>query len=411
MSKFSVFAVAAMFAATTHLSAATPEAAMNAIAVPGADGYGYCDYAKAYATPIFKKFEEFAKKLLDVMKDTPGGVDIKKYEAFEELCKREGFGSDNYQSGAFSMAIGNFIEKTVKAAMDGGEPNIDFNDLSLVFGYSFKKSVSKEGISKLAKEYAGLYAGDVKETIEELLKKVAVADFAHGGATGFALSFKLDADDLEDMPFDKTPVLALALLADGKVMLFGLEKDVKAAVERANAGTKAEPSAELKKLLDSSIGGTPFARRDGYGANVIPKFFRDKMAELEDDMKDFPISGVVPAIKAAKVLQGLRFTSAYGDKLDFSINFVLDNAESAASLKDLIQINVLGMAKMGLYQVTGKNTAFAESLAAVVDANSTSINFSITAADLDSFLDFIKKNFEAPAFAPFFMDEDDDDDD
>jgi hypothetical protein len=118
--------------------------------------------------------------------------------------------------------------------------------------------------------------------------------------------------------------------------------------------------------------------------------------------------GYQPAINAAKALQGVRFAYAYGGKFDCAVNFVLNNAETAAGLKDVIQIQALGMAKMMLFQFAGKNTAFAESLAATVDGASTSVNLSVPADDLNLFFDAFKKKMEEPAFAPFFIDEDDD---
>jgi len=406
MSKLSLFAVAAMFAAT-HLSAATPEAAMNAATVPGADVYGYADYAKLYAAPIVKKLTEFTEKFQTLFKDKAESEDIKKFEAFREKCKRAGISEENLASIAYSLNIGKLIDKAVKAA-DGDDINIDFTtDIGVLLAISVKNPVTKDTLKGLAEELVKLLPDDVTE---DFPGKVETSDFTHGNAAGFTFTFKIDEDDLEDMPFDKPPVLSLALLAGNKVMIAGFDSDVKAAVDRANKGEKAEPSAELKKLLESTLGGAALNKRDDYAAIVMPKAFRDKMAELENEMKDFPVAGIVPALQAAKVLQGLRAVSTYGEKLDCSVNFVLDNADSATAFKDFLQINVLGMAKMGLFQLTGKNTAFAESLAAVVDANSTSVNFTITAADLEFFFDTIKKKLDTPAFAPFFMDEDDDDD-
>ena len=228
------------------------------------------------------------------------------------------------------------------------------------------------------------------------------------------LTFKLDADDIEDMPIDKVPVFAAALPADGRVVFIGLEKDVRAALDRAGAGTKAEPSAELKKLLESSLAGAPLNARDFHGAFVMPQAFRDAMAELETKMSGVAAHmppGMFPGIQAAKFLQGLRFANAYGEKLDGTINLVLNSAENAATLKDVLQINVLNMAKMMLFQLTGKNTAFAESLAAVVDAESVSVKYTLAAEDIDFFFNLVKGKISEPQFAPFFIDEDDGDDD
>ena len=407
MSKLSLFAAAAVFAAA-QLHAATPEAAMNAATVPGADVYGYADCAKVYAAPIVKKLTEFSDKLQSFMKEKAASDDMKKFEVFKEACKRAGISEDNLAAISYSLNVGKIIDKAIKAS-DGGELKIDFaEDLGILLAVSVKKPVTKDTLNKLAAEFVKILPDDFTD---EFPGKAETADFTHGGATGFTFTFKIDEDDLDDMPFDKPPVLSIAMLAGDKVFVAGFDKDVKAAVDRANKGEKAEPSAELKKLLDSTLGGKALSKRDDYAAIVMPKAFRDKMAELESEMKDFPIAGVVPALQAAKVLQGLRIVAEYGDKLDATFNLALDNAESANNFKDFLQINVLGMAKMGLFQITGKNTAFAESLAAVTDAASTSINFTITSADLDFFLDLIKKKLEAPAFAPFFMDEDDDDDD
>ena len=407
MSKLSFYAVAACVAATTfQLSAQTPVAALAAATVPNADVLFHSDNAKTRAAPIYKSLEEVGKKIQELAaKQDEDSAKIMK--GFQELCEKEGFSSENLETTVFSASFGKLVSEIIKAAKAGDEPELKVDDISFLLAASVKKPVTTGNLKKIAAGMVALIPGDDKE----MLDKIVTADFEHNGVSGMSLTFKLDADELKDSPFDKVPVFAVALAADGKVVFAGLDSQVKAAIDRAKAGSEAEASAELKKLVQSTLAGEPLNKRDVFGAFVMPQAFRDAMADLAKDMEDFPMPGVVPGIQAIKTLQGVRIAQAYGAKFDCSINLVLDSAETANSFKDVLQINVMNMAKMGLFQLTGKNTAFAESLAAVADGASTSINFSITAEDINLFFDLLKKKLEEPPAKPFFMGMDDDDDD
>ncbi|MCL1887597.1 MAG: hypothetical protein FWF96_01840, partial [Kiritimatiellaeota bacterium] len=407
MSKLSFCAAAVATSATMfHLCAATPEAAINAAPVPGADVYAYSNDAKIQASAIAKQVEALTKKFKELAKADDDAS--KQIQALQDLCEKEGLSGENLTASVFSVAAGKTISAIVKALKEDETPELKVDDFGLIVAVAVKKPITKanlknvfDGILKLAPETSDK---------DEFLKHFAAADFTHGGVNGIAISLKLDEDDLEDMPFDKLPVFAVAFPADGKVVYLGMEKDVKAAIDRANAGTKAEPAAALKKILDANLGGKPLEKRDAFFAFVVPKVFRDAMAELEEQMDgaDFMPPGVLPGIKAAKELQGFRSFGDYGDKLDGTINFVLESAETAAMLKDVIQINVLNMGKMFAFQFIGKSIPFTDNLVAAADGASTSVNFTVTADDVNTVFDLIKNQMDNAAAAPRFMIEDDD---
>ena len=411
MSKLSVYAVAlASIATAFHLSAATPEALMNAALVPEADAYFYSNDAKVYASAITKPIEEFGTKLAKLIQDADSATPKVNLQALEDTLKRLGLANENIEASALSAMYVKLVEKGVKQFQEDLDEKFSTDEMSALFAVAFKKPVTKENLNQIIPEIKKLLPADAD--LDEVLEHLAISGFKHGDATGYTFAVKVDEEDFEDMPFVKPPVFVLAICAEGKVILLGFERDVKTALDRANAGTKAEPSAALKKLLDSTLANKPFAQYDCYGAFVVPQAFRDQMVKLEKQMADnsYLPPGVMPGIKAATVLQGMRFAQTCADKLDFAINFVLDTPDSATTLKDVLQINVLNMAKMGLFQLTGKNLAFAESLNATADANSTSMNFAITVADLNFAHEFIEKKIKEPRAAPLFIDEDWDDD-
>ncbi len=402
MLKFPSRAIAALFAATAlHLHAATPEAAMNAAIVPGADVQFYSNEAKVNATPIAKKISELSAKIQDLVKDKDNG-DVKRLQALEQLCEAEGLGDENCESAIFSADIGAFLTTLAKHFKEESDATLSLESLHAIGAYAFKNPITPAALKKVTDEALKTFVDDNDE-----LKRLRISDFTHGDAVGLSLTFDIPADEIDDVPFDKIPVLSAALLAGNKVLVAGLEQDVRAAIDRANAGAKAEPSLALKALIDSSLAGSPLAKHDAYAAIVIPQIVRDAVAEIEKEFSGHMPPGVLPGIQAGKVWQGLRLASAYGAKLDATINFVLDTPERATSVKDLLQINALNMAKMGLFQFAGKNTTLAENLSATTDGASTSVNLTITAEDIDFFFDMAKKKyFDAPR-APLFIEEDD----
>ena len=419
MSKLTFHALAAAVAVSV-LSAATPEAAFNAATVPGADLLIRSDGTKIYASPFYKKLDELSKKLVE--SSAKGDTEVlKKFKDFFDLIEKEGLSDKNSEASVVSLAAGKAITKIVKDAKESGEPTFSFDDFGLLVAGKYAKPLTKAGISKIVTEYLKVYPDEAREILDHVFERAVTADFEYAGVPGMTLTFRMDEDDLEDAPFDKAPVFAYALPAEGRVLYLGFEKDVKAAIDRANAGTTAEPDPGLKKLLDSTLAKNPLATYDSHGALLMPQVFRDAMGALENMLegangrRSLPLPGMLPCVKAAKAIQGMRFAYAYGEKLDSITNFVLDSAENAALFKDVLQINVLNMAQMGLFQVTGKNTAFAQSLSAAADGESTSILFSITLEDVSFFLEFFQKKMDEmlsvePAFTPFFIDEGDDDD-
>jgi len=431
-------AAIALCAATPHLRAATPEAAMNAAIVPGADLHAeYKNLAKIYASPVYKQIlavtERYMQFMQEMMKnagqDMPFDFDFKAVMA---LGDKHNLGVENYDGCVYSLAINPFIARCVALAKDGGDiTHID--DLRVLFACSFHKPVTKENLRgyfnelvafgvKLAKSME-VDTEEIEKFLAEAPEHIGVTDFTHGGATGFNITPKPDEDDRKDFPLEKIPVLSIALLADGKALFIGLEDEVKAAIDRANAGEKAEPSPALKKLLDAPLGGKPLAAREEVFAYVVPQLFRDFLTDVTKDLKDedLPLPGLKPAINAAKNLQGFRGFGEYGDKMDCVMSFAFDTPERAVEVRDFLQINVLNMAKMFLFQLVGKNTAFAESLAAAAEGDSASIALSLSGDDLNLFFDTFKKYIEKmraqfrdtfpPGLrepAPFFVDEDDD---
>ena len=383
---------AALAAGGLQLHAVTPEAAVSAALVPGADFFAYANSAKIQNSPFVKHIENLAKS------ESPVPI-----EALLETP----------QFAPFKSAIDKFTGNSLKQASASGVftslASYSFDNNGLLVCLVFEKPVDKAALRELVTAF-GKFAGEAIDSIPNADKNVTdffgrvknrlqLSDLTHGGATGINVAYKLlnDPDD---------PVLSLALLADNKVLYVGFEQTVKAAIDRANDGKQAPVSKKFASLFAPNFGGARFAQYDACGIFVIPVALRYLIAEIEPAIADQIPPGFQSAANAVKGLQGWRFAYACGDKLDVAFSVLLNDPGRASALKEFLEINFIGLAKAQLFQFAGKNTAFAESLAANATANATSIQFTVTTADIDFFVELAKKQLgDTPL--PFFNDEDD----
>lgn len=411
MSKFSIYSASALCTVflAGALHAVTPEAALNAALVPKADLVVSTKDGKINSSAIYKEIKPLFTQLQEefIKNDATG---YKKLKQFETLLKAEGLDEDNIDVSAVSCSLGGLYAKFAPLLNNntGEPPQVSFDDISLVSASSLKKPVTEDTLKKVVESFAKTFGEKELEELNGLTTK----DFTHAGVKGLNLIITPQKDNVPIESLARPVTITLALLADNKVLFLGLEKDVKAAIDRAKAGTKAEVSAELKKLLDTPVAGGALAKHDAYFAMVVPKLFRDWVAKTSAQFMDGPMAGqlpagVLPGIEAAKNLQGVRSTASYGQKADVNINFVLESPERAKAVKDLLEINVLGMAKMTLFQMLGKATPFTESLKSSADGSSTTLSCSVTADDCKTFVDFIKTRLSSGGQpAPFLIEED-----
>ena len=101
--------------------------------------------------------------------------------------------------------------------------------------------------------------------------------------------------------------------------------------------------------------------------------------------------GMSPVFDALKNLRGFRVVGNLGETVECAVGFSLDTPARAENFRDFMEINALSLAKIGLYQVRGKNTPLSESLKAVAEENSVTVHAAVTADDYQAFLDFSKK--------------------
>ena len=393
MSKLSIYAAAALAVVLSGCGkSVSSDAAIKAAIVPNADIVYYADYAKINASAIAKEGAVFVQSF---QKTVSGVMGDDKIAELMKLVESEGLTEANALTATASASVGKFM--TAADAYDSdeeGSAKPSENDLSVLVAYSFSKPVSKDAVKKITAEFLKINP-DAQEEWDEMFK---ASDFNYAGVNGYTFTAQMDAEDLEQSPFEKAPTFALAFIGGGKVIYAGFEKDVKAAIDRANAGKTAAPSAELKKLLDSTLGGSVLTKHDFYFAFAAPEMLREQLPAMAGMLGE-------DAVEAAKTFQGIRLAATYSDKANVTLNLVFGSNEIAEKIKDMVNIQVLAMAKMMLFQTAGKNLPLADSLTATADANSTSISFTITAADIA----FIKEQLDSGAL-PFGGGMDDDDD-
>ncbi len=396
--KKSLFAVCAVMALHTFapLHAVTQQAAIDAAIVPGAGYYG--SGVDTSQSAFSKQLEAIGNKYMDDMgkiKDAPFAGFYKNFNVLQELSKSAGLGEDSVERFLFSVNL-----SRVYANAESGQPP-SFGDVDVLGAYVMKKPLAADAMQKFIPAAIKLFA-DGKPT-----PNVKTQDFSHGGVNG--VSVNVDFAGIDFLPFPgeapKLPPFAFVTLGDNKVIYMGYEKDVKAAIDRANAGTKTAFTPELKKLHDATLAGAPVTKHDGLLIWVAPKALRDFATTMGDQAVAGGMlpPGMQPALDAAKNFQGLRILMDVSDKATGALNLVVDTPERAKTLRDFLEINALGAAKMGLYQATGKNLPFAESLKAVADGDSVSINFTATVDDYATFLEIAKKQLEQ---SPFIIEED-----
>ena len=396
MKKFIIPACVAVFAAALH--AATPQAAFDAAIIPGAEYFGFFD---AKTSPFAKEVRDIAIKFGEEMagvENNPAAGVYKNLEKFEDLMKSNGLGEESVEKAAFSVdyskwfaVVGDALDEKPDAAA-----KLSIGDIGILIAYLLKEPLAEDFSETFVHKIINLFSEGAQVSWLE------TGAFAHGGAKGTTVTITFPEELLpvhmammrrEMSEFFSIKPFALAVLADNKVLLLGREEDVKAAIDRANAGKKTEFSPVAKKLMEGRFAGKSALEHEGAFFFVMPDVVRRGIGKIEKDVLagGFLPAGMGVALEAAKHCAGLRIAMNADEKMDTVINIVLDTPERAALFRDFMDITALNLAKMALFQASGKNTPFAQSLKAVAEDDSVSLHCTVTAADYKALLDFGKK--------------------
>ena len=379
------FIALAVAAAASHLHAVTPQAAMDAALVPGADFHAASCPAKISASAIGRHITR-ATKETDAI---PADVFDALSQGLEDGPPQLRFLLATLKSSLEKLGVtADNIEQVTASANTGTISLLSLQSADDITAVLFKAPVDPQVLRQCLGDILGAVnavAAGLGPKAAEVMRRLTLSGVAHGNAAGAAITFKIHNDDDD-------PAVSFALLADNRVLVVGFQDAVNAVIDRANAGQKAAPSPKLAKLLDARFGGPLVPPPDACFALAIPKMFRHIGVEALNQT-----AGSVPpeyqaVADAARGLLGFRVTTAYDGKARAAASVLLNDPGRAAALRDFLHINLLGMAKMGLFHFAGKNTAFAESLAAVADGDTVSILAEITAEDIEFFLEKIKEN-------------------
>ena len=412
--KKTIFAACAVLSAAA-LHAATPQASLDAAIIPGADIVGW-GTGTHHDSQFYKQVDVLSKKFDAEMMargmDAESAAWQKKFTAFETLMKNSGFSDENFDKDASSVNFTKYFAPLEGLLKEPPEPKMpSVGDIQILVAQSLKNPVADDLVQKLAPEIIAIFS-DGKP-----FPYIALENFTHAGAKCVRLTVDIPVDDLP-FPFSASPEIseflkfkpfAAAVLGENKVVYVGTEEEVKAAIDRANAGQKTGLTPEIRALVEGRVAGKNFLDYDDNMAWVFPDVFRKGLAKLEQialSSGRLP-PGMAPALDAAKNSRGIRLVLSWGDTLDLTLNIVLDTPERAAGFRDFMDINALNMAKMLLFQARGKNTPLADSLKAVADGDSVSIKVTVGVGDVEDFFGFIQKFNEE---SPFLMNDDEDED-
>jgi len=396
MKKLLTLACAAMSAAALH--AATPQAAFDAAIIPGAEYFGF---ASAKTSAFAKEVQAIAIKFGEEMagaENNPAAGMYKNLEKFEELMKSNGLGEESVEKIAFSVdyskwfaVVGDALDEKPDAAA-----KLSIGDIGILIAYLLKEPLAEDFSETFVHKIINLFSEGAQVSWLE------TGAFAHGGVKGTTVTITFPKELLpvhmammrrEMSEFFSIKPFALAVLAENKVLLLGREEDVKAAIDRANAGQKTEFSPVAQKLMEGRFAGKSALEHEAALFVVLPDVVRRAIAKIEKEVMKggFLPAGMGVALEAAKHCAGLRIAMNADEKMDTVVNIVLDTPERAALFRDFMDITALNLAKMALFQASGKNTPFAQSLKAVAEDDSVSLHCTVTAADYKALLDFGKK--------------------
>lgn len=378
-------------ALATH-AGVTPEAALDAVVFPNADA---CMQMKGSALN-----GAFARHLADAcwqfMEDAGGKHDgvitlLEVLGKLQQLGRKAGITRDNVELYVNSGRTAGVYGKMAMVARGEALAPVPVQDVPQVVAVKFKKPVTLDALRTLAGEVVRLAADQCGVELDAPV----CTGFSHGGVSGFTLqpgAMEKLAQSRELREFlatsSESPV-TFALLGGGRVVYAGYSPFVKETIDRANAGRRAEPSAEVKRLLASRVNGRPAASYDYHAVQAVPGLFATQAHQLR--MLNVRLNG---SEVLAGLLRDVQATCAVfdtGDEVNGGMRLVFATPEQAAQARTAVDYNFLSLFKVILYQLTGQNIPAIRNLTAETDGTALDIRIVLTRSDTDDFFKGIKK--------------------
>ncbi|MCR4575625.1 MAG: hypothetical protein K5787_17840 [Lentisphaeria bacterium] len=365
------------------LRAQTSKEIFDAALVPKAPLVLYVDGHGVEDNPMTKALKPYITDFQETMAKNAvaaGGDQKKVNEVYETLKANLGLKDDDGVKWQFSVSIGNM-------QFDAGEPDLSLIDM--VFVVELKKALTPEKVK------TALLDADKKCGNGDAMDKADFNITERNGAKIFAIDLK-ETDDTVDFPKEFRN-LRCAFLADGKILLFGTEKSVFAALDRIASKTPAEKNPYIKRLFDDNE--TAFL-----ALGMLPQLKEFLGTQAAKGQEGDPQK---TAAKAFVNADGISFTvKQFDDKATVALNLDLGQPEDAALLKgqlwDGMIAPMLPQFKPGIVGALGGEFALLDTLKCTCEAKRMAIAFDVKEADVKTLLNFIKKKNapQDPAQAP-----------
>jgi hypothetical protein len=361
-------ALAALCLALEAPAAGDLQSALAAVRVPGSDLELVSNAAQSQNAPFSKQMKELQKELEQEMTDE----DMLMGKKVEELLKSIGITDESLNYLVASLSI---------------------------------RSINTEGETP---KVPALAAFAVKEPLEAAKIVENVTRFANDEGAQIQLAESAYKDvpmitvtfDPNNLPEDVTPEaaaflsgLVLALPANGTVVFFGQDEQVKAGIDRMLGGT-AVPRSEGLTIAKALVP----AEADSYLIFDMPDAFRQFMALQAQNAADNPMmAGPMTALAG---LKGASFSCVTTEKASLALGGDFETPENAMQIKVALDM-MMGMIKMQLMNMAaGTPMPFLDTMKTANEGTKASLSFDVTIQDMRSFLAFAQRMQQQQQGAP-----------
>jgi len=352
--------VLALATALATAGRADPSAALLPVLTPGANIVFFADAKAMQAAPIQAKIESAREDAQEAA--GAAGLDVRKQ--VEKLYEALGITEDDFESVLFAMNLDNVDP--------GGQTN--FEELDLALGLVMAKPVRVEQIKTAFAEFDAA-EGRSTPLAEEEYRGVKLL---------VAKSGEVEADAQV-----KLPQLVLTSIGDGKLLVGGSAKGVKATIDRYQSGEMAS--------LDSALGNARSRIAAGsqmYLIFVPSPSLTAKFGEMGPDPQKNPL--LASSMRALTGAKSLVFSMKADTALAAELMLTLGSEGDGMQIKAILDAYVLGLGKAWLLSKAKRPIPAINSLQSAQDGATVKLSFALTEEDVE----FLQSLKPAPGRTP-----------
>ncbi|MBN2452456.1 MAG: hypothetical protein JXR77_18870 [Lentisphaeria bacterium] len=309
------------------------DADMKAGVVPGADFLVCTDAAAWRLTPIQKRLKAMRE---EVPKENMPPEALRLQARMEEFGAKIGIQEDDLDS----LLIAAQVQRAVQNNQAGRSRGNPMEQLGIMFTFKLGKPLSLGAVR------AALSNAATEDGYELLFEK---------GTYNNAETLTVVPAAPEGVPKWLPAELFLALTREGKVGFVGQAPDVKAAVDRLAGASPAPLSPPLGKARAATLPGAMT-----YLLFVPAEKMRQELRAQGTRMQQNPMMG--GAMQALAGMEHLAFGAKGAETIQAALSADFAGAQEAVQVKTLVDMMVLGMAKMMLMQAIGRPIPLVESM-------------------------------------------------